>query len=115
MLVSVPVQTSCGDPASAPTTAKSFSGKDVTELLDRLVAARPDLAEGGLVERAGVSTNITKIVGGDRKTLDATLCQFLDEEGFRLVAMSVAKVTSRVKISMKKMRKWLLTFTQLLC
>jgi hypothetical protein len=45
---------------------KSRSPKEVSALVDRLIMARPDLAVDapqGLLQRAGVSTNLTKMLG----------------------------------------------------
>ena len=60
---------------------KSRTAKDVSALIDRLVAARPDLLEEGLVQRSGVSAHITKMLGNDRKSFDDSLFQYLDETG----------------------------------
>ena len=55
---------------------KSRSPKEVSALVDRLIMARPDLAVDapqGLLQRAGVSTNLTKMFVSDRQTFRVTI------------------------------------------
>jgi len=78
---------------------KSRSQKEVAALVDRLIKARPDLAEdapAGLLERAGVSKNLTKLLGADREAFEATLFSYLDETAFDQLAASVSKVEAGV-------------------
>ena len=69
------------------------------QVVDRLIKARPDLAEdapAGLLERAGVSKNLTKLLGADREAFEATLFSYLDETAFDQLAASVSKVEAGV-------------------
>jgi hypothetical protein len=74
--------------------ARGFGEKEVGALLDRLAAARPDLTEPDLVVRSGMSANITKIVGGDRQTLEASLFQVTGKRDRKVRGKKNTRATS---------------------
>ena len=78
------------------TGKQSFGEEEVGRLVERLVAARPDLAQEGLVERAGVSRSITTMLGNSRHTLVSTLTSYLDKEAFTHLEAAVSKVEEGV-------------------
>jgi hypothetical protein len=80
----------------AVTGKQSFGEEHVARLVDRLVAARPDLAQEGLVERSGVSRSITTMLGNSRDTLVSTLTSYLDKEAFTQLEAAVSKVEEGV-------------------
>jgi SAM-dependent methyltransferase len=70
----------------------TITERAVDVLIGRLIAARPDLAEQGVVERAGLSRHVTKMTGESRATLVTTLVGFLDAQGLAQLETAVVKV-----------------------
>jgi hypothetical protein len=66
--------------------------EDIERILDRLISARPDLAEPGLAQRAGFPGHATKLFGDDRKVFTKTLWEYLDDIGFAEVSRVVANI-----------------------